>query len=61
MVKHSQVTDPTSRANIERLYTVNPETAAKECDLFRKMNESADFRREILQGAMRLQHGTLIL
>jgi 2-polyprenyl-6-methoxyphenol hydroxylase-like FAD-dependent oxidoreductase len=53
----TQVTDPITRANIERLYTVNPETAATEHELFRKMNESADFRREMLKGAMALQHG----
>jgi hypothetical protein len=52
------VTDPISRGNIERLYKYNPETAATDHELFRKMNESEDFRREMLKGAMALQHGT---
>ena len=36
---------------------MNPETAATEDELFRKMNESEDFKKEILKGAMALQHG----
>jgi hypothetical protein len=36
---------------------LNPETAATEHELFRKMNESDDFKREMLKGAMALQHG----
>jgi hypothetical protein len=54
------VTDPISRANIERLYSLNPQTAATDDELFRKMNESPDFRRGIMEAAMRLQHGNLI-
>ena len=36
---------------------MNPETAAHDNELFRKMNESDDFKREMLRGAMALQHG----
>ena len=36
---------------------MDPETAATEHELFRKMNESEDFKREMLKGAMALQHG----
>ena len=52
------MTDPISRGNIERLFSLNPETAAEDHELFRKMNESEDFKREILRGAMALQHGS---
>jgi len=51
------VTDPISQGNIERLFKLDPETAATEHELFRKMNESEDFKREMLKGAMALQHG----
>jgi hypothetical protein len=51
------VTDPISQGNIERLWKLNPETAATENELFRKMNESEDFKREMMKGAMALQHG----
>jgi len=51
------VTDPISQGNIERLFKLNPETAATEHELFRKMNESEEFKREMLKGAMALQHG----
>jgi 4-nitrocatechol/4-nitrophenol 4-monooxygenase len=53
----NEVTDPISRDNIERLFSLNPETAATECELFRKMNESDEFKREMVKGAMALQHG----
>lgn len=52
-----QVTDPISQGNIERLFKLNPETAASEHELFRMMNENDDVKREILKGAMALQHG----
>jgi len=39
------------------LYTLDPETAATEHELFRKMNESDEFKREMLKGAMALQYG----
>jgi hypothetical protein len=52
-----KITDPVSRANIERLYSLNPETAATDHEFFRKANESAEYRRAVLQGAMALQHG----
>ena len=55
-----QVTDPISQGNIERLFKLNPETAASDHELFRMMNESDDFKREILKGAMALQHGILV-
>jgi hypothetical protein len=51
------VTDPISQGNIERLWKLNPETAATEHELFRKMNESDDFKKDMLKGAMLLQHG----
>ena len=51
------MTDPISQGNIERLFKLNPETAATEHELFRKMNESEEFKREMLKGAMALQHG----
>jgi len=37
---------------------LNPETAATEHEFFRKMNESDESKKEILKGAMQLQHGT---
>ena len=49
--------DPVSQGNIERLFSLNPETAAEDHEFFRKMNESEDFKREMLRGAMALQHG----
>ena len=52
-----QVTNPVTKGNIERLYELNPETAAEDHELFRKMNASDDFKKEMLKGAMRLQHG----
>jgi hypothetical protein len=55
------VTDPISQGNIERLFKLDPETAATEHELFRKMNESEEFKREMLKGAMALQHGTTFL
>ena len=51
------MTDPISQGNIERLFKLDPETAATEHELFRKMNESEDFKREMLKGAMALQYG----
>jgi 2-polyprenyl-6-methoxyphenol hydroxylase-like FAD-dependent oxidoreductase len=51
-----QVTDPISQGNIERLFSLNPDTAATDYELFRKMNESEEFKREMLKGAMALQH-----
>jgi 2-polyprenyl-6-methoxyphenol hydroxylase-like FAD-dependent oxidoreductase len=52
-----KVTDPISRENIERCYKLNPETAATDYEMFRKMNESEDFRRQLMERAMTLQHG----
>ena len=53
-----KVTDPISQANLEILWKLNPETAATVHELFRKMNESEDFKKEMLKGTMALQHGT---
>jgi hypothetical protein len=50
-----------SRGNIERLYELNPETAATDYELFRKMNSSVEFKKEMLKGAMNLQHGSVWL
>jgi 2-polyprenyl-6-methoxyphenol hydroxylase-like FAD-dependent oxidoreductase len=55
-----EVTDPISQGNIEALWKLNPETAATEHELFRKMNEGDEFKREMLRGAMALQHGIWI-
>jgi len=41
------------------LFKLDPETAATEHELFRKMNGSEEFKREMLKGAMALQHGTI--
>ena len=57
-VAYWEVTDPISQENFERLWKLNPETAATEYELFRKMNESEDFKKEMLKSAMALQHGT---
>jgi hypothetical protein len=40
-----------SRENVERLYKLNPETAATEYPLFRQMNESDDFKRKMLSAS----------
>jgi hypothetical protein len=45
---HIVVTGRISRENVERLYKLNPDTAATEYELFRKMNESDDFKRAML-------------
>ena len=50
-----------SRGNIERLYELNPETAATDYELFRRMNSSVEFKKEMLKGAMNLQHGKCIV
>jgi hypothetical protein len=42
------ITDRISRENVERLYKLDANTAATEYDLFRKMNESDDFKRAML-------------
>ena len=52
-----KVTDPISQENFEILWKLNPETAATKHELFRKMNESEDFKKEIFKCAMALQHG----
>jgi hypothetical protein len=52
-----KIIDPVSRGNIERLYSLNPETAATDYELFRKMNESDDFKKKMLAAAMDIQHG----
>lgn len=51
------MTDPISKETFEKLWKSNPEKAATEDELFKKMNESDDFKREMLKGAMALQHG----
>lgn len=52
------MTDPISQENIERLFGLNPETAATEHELFKLMNapNGDDFKREMLKGAIALQH-----
>ena len=52
------MTDPISQGNIERLFGLNPETAATEHELFKLMNapNGDEFKREMLKGAMALQH-----
>jgi len=52
------VTDPISQGNLERLFKLNPETAATEDEFFKKMNEDEEFKREIFKGSMALQHGS---
>jgi hypothetical protein len=42
------------------LYSLNPETAAQDHEFFKKANESAEFRKSVMERAMVLQHGTLI-
>jgi hypothetical protein len=37
-----------SRENVERLFRLDANTAAMEYELFRKMNESDDFKRAML-------------
>jgi hypothetical protein len=55
-----EITDPLSRENLERLWKLNPETAATDDALFKKMNESEDFKREMLKGVMALHHGQIV-
>jgi hypothetical protein len=42
------VTGRISRENVERLFKLDAKTAATEYELFRKMNESDDFKRAML-------------
>jgi len=51
--------NPISRANIERLFKTNPETAAEDDPAVKEKNTSPEFQKQVADGMLKLLHGTI--